>query len=232
MMNRIILIGNGFDLAHGLKTSYADFIDYYWEDWGRRLQGSYLGNKLTDDLCSISQKGEQHPWYWLFPTIDLQRRTKIAPKEAIEMAKNSPDVITIEKSHFFEHIDKAVETKNWVDIENEFYLWLKKIFKKDNCEYDSPVPLNKELESIKEKLVEYLKFIQENQIKPELVEDSIRNTIYEPFKPNDISNSGRIMFDEFLKQRWENGDYRAGDKCKQILLKYGLPQDTGEILGM
>ena len=27
-MNRLILIliGNGFDLAHGLKTSYADFI--------------------------------------------------------------------------------------------------------------------------------------------------------------------------------------------------------------
>jgi len=30
-MNRIILIGNGFDLAHGLKTSYRDFIDDLWE---------------------------------------------------------------------------------------------------------------------------------------------------------------------------------------------------------
>jgi formylglycine-generating enzyme required for sulfatase activity len=30
-MNRIILIGNGFDLAHGLKTSYANFIDWFWE---------------------------------------------------------------------------------------------------------------------------------------------------------------------------------------------------------
>ncbi len=29
-MNRLILIGNGFDLAHGLKTSYHDFIlDYF-----------------------------------------------------------------------------------------------------------------------------------------------------------------------------------------------------------
>ncbi len=25
-LNKLILIGNGFDLAHGLKTSYADFI--------------------------------------------------------------------------------------------------------------------------------------------------------------------------------------------------------------
>jgi hypothetical protein len=30
-MNRIILIGNGFDLSHGLKTSYKHFIDWFWE---------------------------------------------------------------------------------------------------------------------------------------------------------------------------------------------------------
>jgi len=30
-MNRVILIGNGFDLAYGLKTSYTDFIDDFWE---------------------------------------------------------------------------------------------------------------------------------------------------------------------------------------------------------
>ena len=26
-MNRLVLIGNGFDMAHGLKTSYNDFSD-------------------------------------------------------------------------------------------------------------------------------------------------------------------------------------------------------------
>ncbi|MFQ7372377.1 MAG: AbiH family protein [Phocaeicola vulgatus] len=30
-INRIILVGNGFDLAHGLATRYADFINWYWE---------------------------------------------------------------------------------------------------------------------------------------------------------------------------------------------------------
>ncbi|MDR0538773.1 MAG: bacteriophage abortive infection AbiH family protein [Tannerellaceae bacterium] len=30
-MNRIILIGNGFDLAHGLKTGYKDFINWFEE---------------------------------------------------------------------------------------------------------------------------------------------------------------------------------------------------------
>ena len=30
-MNRVIVIGNGFDKAHGLKTGYRDFIDGYWD---------------------------------------------------------------------------------------------------------------------------------------------------------------------------------------------------------
>lgn len=52
-MNRIVLIGNGFDLAHGLKTSYADFISWYWEKWGERLlHGS--NKKESDGLCSFT----------------------------------------------------------------------------------------------------------------------------------------------------------------------------------
>ena len=51
-MNRIILIGNGFDLAHGLKTSYADFIDWYWNKriLGLRTESS---NVTKDILCSL-----------------------------------------------------------------------------------------------------------------------------------------------------------------------------------
>jgi hypothetical protein len=31
-VNRLIIIGNGFDIAHGLKTSFKDFIeDYYYK---------------------------------------------------------------------------------------------------------------------------------------------------------------------------------------------------------
>ena len=38
MMNRIILIGNGFDLAHGLPTSYKEFIENYWTQWPQILK--------------------------------------------------------------------------------------------------------------------------------------------------------------------------------------------------
>ena len=201
MMNRIILIGNGFDLAHGLATSYMDFINHYWEQWGERLQGTYLGNKLTDNLCSISQKGEQRPWYWIFPAMNIRTGTKITPKEVIDTVKMCPDGFLIEKKPFFQYIDKAIETKNWVDIENEFYLWLKKIHEHDCSEYNCPTPLNEELESIKECLVEYLKSIQKELISPELVKDCIWKTIYEPFNARDISVGAQGLFEEFLVAR-------------------------------
>jgi hypothetical protein len=40
-MNKLILIGNGFDLAHGLKTSYTDFIDDFWEQKKNQITEEY-----------------------------------------------------------------------------------------------------------------------------------------------------------------------------------------------
>ncbi len=41
MIDKLYIIGNGFDLHHGLKTSYADFRNY-------AKKGSYLWNLLSD----------------------------------------------------------------------------------------------------------------------------------------------------------------------------------------
>jgi hypothetical protein len=45
-LNRIILIGNGFDLANGLKTSYKDFIDDFWDKKSDLFQKAYNERKL------------------------------------------------------------------------------------------------------------------------------------------------------------------------------------------
>ncbi|RPD96775.1 hypothetical protein EGM88_10340 [Aureibaculum marinum] len=31
-MNKLIIIGNGFDLAHGLPTSYKHFLNHFWKN--------------------------------------------------------------------------------------------------------------------------------------------------------------------------------------------------------
>ena len=46
-MNRIILVGNGFDLAHNLRTSYKDFMDWYWGQWRIQLKKSH--RRVEDD---------------------------------------------------------------------------------------------------------------------------------------------------------------------------------------
>ena len=40
-MNRLILIGNAFDLAHNLKTSCKDFLSDYW----RNVINKIINNK-------------------------------------------------------------------------------------------------------------------------------------------------------------------------------------------
>ena len=54
-INRIILVGNGFDLAHGLATRYADFINWYWEKYLNhlRLNGGFA---ITKSALSVGCK--------------------------------------------------------------------------------------------------------------------------------------------------------------------------------
>jgi len=62
-MNRIVLIGNGFDLAHGLKTRYEDFLNWYWEEKGKHLSQE-KSNAVTDILCSFVLNKNLIPQSW------------------------------------------------------------------------------------------------------------------------------------------------------------------------
>ena len=67
-MNRLVIIGNGFDMAHGLKTSYMDFINWYWD----QRVNSFLNNHTNvseDCLCRlvIRNKEEYNNWYHYCP---------------------------------------------------------------------------------------------------------------------------------------------------------------------
>lgn len=59
-MDRLVVIGNGFDLAHGLHTKYSDFMKYLlsYERQPERIQGQYIR------LDSVSkQDQERHRFY-------------------------------------------------------------------------------------------------------------------------------------------------------------------------
>ena len=48
-MRNLIILGNGFDLAHGLQTKYSDFRDYIWNN-NREFYKQLTKYIFEDDL--------------------------------------------------------------------------------------------------------------------------------------------------------------------------------------
>lgn len=199
-MNRIILIGNGFDLAHGLKTSYADFIDWYWNNLGELLKCGF-NNVVDDGICSFELHENVHLACWAHV---WNYHYAVFPKNAdtiLSIAKQDRDLCDFNiKSAFFEKICNEVE-KGWVDIEDVYYTMLKN----DN----NPKQLNDDLDLIKGKLIEYLIDIQEKQINSNIFNSIIQKQILEPFHKEDIAINSMDKWNEMLKHRmkYDNQDW-------------------------
>jgi len=127
-MNRIILIGNGFDLAHGLPTRYEDFINWYWEKRVYSFHGNFTA--ISEDcLCSIKiiSSNEYKNWSVFASHImgSFDRRSggiiKPSGKDVIKDIKNDIERYEFKLSPFFKSICESIETKGWVDIEREYY---------------------------------------------------------------------------------------------------------------
>lgn len=196
-MNRIVLIGNGFDLAHGLKTKYEHFIDWYWKDWGKRLLYS-LNKTETDGLCSFKIKESVKLANWAYVwEFHYQRRYPLMPwdlNDVINRAKEDNDLCDYWISPFLQQICKSIETKKWVDIENEYYDLLAKCALKKRAE-TTVEELNQHLRTLQDKLVQYLSLV--NQTNTE-IHESIWNKIYSPINPNDISIEKFSQLKEYI----------------------------------
>ena len=189
-MNRLVIIGNGFDMAHGLKTSYKDFINWYWE---RRLNAMLTEYSAVseDYLCKLEIKNTKDcaSWFNFFFSHSLRdlitREWKYPPFEIISAFKENTDEFSVTCSQFFGTILQSIETKGWVDIEYDYYQLLKKSTETPDCGY-SVKELNEQLAFLQEMLVEYLRSIGTNRYKKEL-----HDAMIEFFDPADFSTEGR-----------------------------------------
>ena len=189
-MNRLVIIGNGFDMAHGLKTSYMDFINWYWE---RRLNAMLTEHaSISEDcLCKLEIKNTKDCASWsnfffFHPFRDLMTREwKYPPTEIISAIKENTDDFSVTNSKFFASILQSIETKGWVDIEYDYYQLLKKCAESTDCGY-TVKELNDQLAYLQERLVEYLGSIGANEYKKKL-----HDAMIEFFDPADFSTEGR-----------------------------------------
>jgi len=208
-MNRLVLIGNGFDLAHGLKTSYKDFIFWYLDECFNEAGAFRIGNIYEDEFVKIcvhdihlamnlkylsGSKGISkylHQAGQLNNYINFNENSlKINDyyrDDYKNVSKISGHYITL-KSVFFETlIDSCIEC-DWVDIEQEYFNALCNCKSSDGLfDYQKVNKLNKHFNFLKNKLEEYLTIQDrqfDNRLNFQLVKQLGQEFVIDDFDPS------------------------------------------------
>lgn len=202
-MNRLVLIGNGFDLAHGLPTSYKDFINWYLEKRISEFKG--LQKTISEDcLCAFEDK-QGRMWNFnalngITLTYGYNVHNFISGLEVYRYLKQHPQDYNIIPSDLFGRIIKNIDTKGWVDIEQDYYDLLKFNALDDEineeAKYSKIEELNDQLDYLKKRLIAYLSEVGKQQIH---LRKSIEKAIYAPFRPLDFSISGQTKLREYAE---------------------------------
>ncbi len=151
-MNRLVIIGNGFDLAHGLKTSYKDFIEWYLQKKLEEIASREAGNK--DVLLPVT--GYTTSSYSKDEVINIvNHKTEMSLIDRLnELSENG--YVTFHMSSLLKTILNNLETKGWVDIEFDYYTLLKE--NKGNSKECKNI--NEQMFALKTELAEYLNKLQ------------------------------------------------------------------------
>lgn len=200
-INRIVIIGNGFDLAHGLPTKYEDFVNWYWKKLLNQLRQCH-DSKLSNDLCQFTllQEGTWYSFLW----ANLNPMQMIAGEVFINWVKNNPEIVRFESCHLLRQITQSIEEKKWVDIEEEYYKLLKLSLDKSNPFLIHPKNLNVQFKALQDLLVEYLRTIKCDSIVPNI---KLNELIYEPIDRKDISVSELDSFDNYYLSLANSDEY-------------------------
>lgn len=194
-MNRIVLIGNGFDLAHNLPTRYDQFINWYWDEWLLKLKSCH-SRKISDKLCEYEIADSEWSSF-------LSRKSDITATDLKDLIKVDNQHLKHKRCDFLKSITTSIETKGWVDIENEYYKML--IFLVDANIYDMTKELNIQLNFLQDKLLEYLSGVTLIDLP---VNETLKSIIYEPFQVRDISISAQDKLEEHVGS-WLGQDRRS-----------------------
>lgn len=230
-MNRIILIGNGFDLAHQMKTSYTHFIDDYWRkqiDLIRETENCYQRTINNEDYQII-----EIPSAWFSTAID----TNCNPARALSKSLEKNGYTIGFNNELLKSLTLARNRVNsWVDIESEYYKFLKKCIQKQTRD-DSIKLLNKEFERIKLLLIEYLKNIEkeffetlDTNSKIINLRKDIADTIYSDFYMNDFLIDYKYWLSREIFERLTNFLNMKFREYKYRLFPYKKPKNIQEML--
>jgi hypothetical protein len=147
--NKLVIVGNGFDLAHGLRTDYRSFIDWYF---CKAFQEFCTKKHYSDSLIDISNKYS-----------GTVRSFKQVPTNFVEVLDlvTSDDYQSIKyTSELLRSVTNQFQRNNWVDIERYYFRSLKSDFKITHPGNVAAVTiLNNHFDLITEQLKAYIQTI-------------------------------------------------------------------------
>lgn len=205
-MNRLVIIGNGFDLAHGLPTSYKDFIDDYWSnikdsnhnelvffEFGKYVafDGHVNFESLIKSVLTVDNNYKRDG-------VEVYKFADF-PKPMID---NRIQILNY-KNHFFKLINNS-SNHNWVDIENIYYKNLKERAKGELEGQNylwSVEKLNEEFKQVKDLFEKYL---QEKVIPKCIIENKDCFGIHNIIKPISYTSNENRIFEEFANNEDRN----------------------------
>jgi hypothetical protein len=227
-MNRIILIGNGFDLAHGLKTGYQDFMSSYWRGFTQKI-ATDLFTPYEDEFAKFerisgpessykaylaSSFGIDNPQGYVYqdvfgkgfiPDVRNALNTIDSFDEFRQLITNVNQASDLQfdlsfKNQFFKEISEQTCLRSWLGIENEYYNQLKNTLATGM----SAEKLNQEFSHVKNYLKSYLTEICRQEINKN---ESIEEILDAPIQLNNIAISEQEIFlDTIGSMAWEVGE--------------------------
>lgn len=212
-MNRIILVGNGFDKAHGMATSYREFMDDYWKNVGRKIFDGSSFRSYQDDFIHFKIPGESYNLVIVWPEYNNGIDSYSKFKALIDSC-NIPSIEFEFLNEFFERLSEASLNK-WVDVENEYYAALVEILRDHEHNHSNEIPslekLNSDFAAVRKLLEKYLSRLEKTNAQMPFVQDKILS----PLRAQDIAHSHKMGLTKHIQQRIDKIDVELKREAKQ-----------------
>lgn len=214
-MKRIFIIGNGFDLAHGLATSYKDFIDFLIKDeivkfindiqQKKFIEFYHLTHEYFGEIV-IPENCINDSWQADEKTINKDEFTRYLYEVNNSVLNDSIHTLKtyfIPPKYYNTFINQVLDLDNplWGKIELQYFEELNNLFNQFKINFKNPIKrhevlayisvLNESLDYIKVKLCSYLKKVESNN-EHVYRESTLEDLIIEPLNKKTLQNCQKI----------------------------------------
>lgn len=194
-MNRIVIVGNGFDKYNGLDTDYSSFVDWYLE---KNITDAFKAVETYDDenltVPGLFQKRVLHSE--IIGGHDAKQIVKLLKKEGKLKTTYDGEAIVL-KHGIIRQTLRNIKTYGWADIEHIYYQKILSILEEvvsEEFKIQKIEKLNKSLSEIRKYLILYLRSLK----KPNKI--AFSNICHESYDDSDYRK-------KYLDRAYENAFY-------------------------